>query len=72
MILNCMILFGVNYILMTCMVDVNVIYHNPESCNLMSCSLWMICSLAGVVCHSRVCDCILSVLNGIIPYSISL
>ena len=66
MILNCMILFGLDYILTICRIGMNVIYCGPESSNLKSCSVEMICSLASVVCHGGVCDCILSALNGIV------
>ena len=44
-----------------CRMGMNVIYCGPESGNLMSCGVWMICSVAGVVCHSGFCDCGLGV-----------
>ena len=64
-ILNCMVLWGVHYILMIYVMDMNVIYCSPESGNWMSCSVWMICDVAGVVCHGEFCSWGLSVLNGI-------
>ena len=66
MISNCVTLFGLSYVLTICRMVVNVIYCGPESGNLMSFGVWMICSVAGVVCHGGVCDCDLSVLNGVI------
>ena len=66
MISNSVILFGVIYILTIYRMDVNVIYRGPVSGNLMSCCVWMIGGVAGMACHSGVCDCVLSVLNGII------
>ena len=66
MILNHGILFGVNDILTICRMCVNVIYCSPVSSNLMSCGVWMICGIARVVSHGGVCDCVLSVLHGII------
>ena len=58
-------LFSVSYISVIYRMDVNVIYCSPDSSNLMSCSVWMICSVAGVVCHGGFGDFGLGVLNGI-------
>ena len=65
MILNYVILLGVRYISTIYRMDMNVIYCSPESGNLMSCSVWMICSVTSMVCHGGFCNCGLSVLNGI-------
>ena len=46
MISNCMILFVVSYVLMICRMVENMIYCGPESGNLMSCSVWMICGVS--------------------------
>ena len=66
MILNCVILFGVNYTWMIGRVVVSVIYCDPESGSLMTCGVWRICSVASVVCYGGTCGCDLSVLNRII------
>ena len=47
------------------MMGMNVIYCSPWSGNLMSCGVWMICSVAGVVCHGGFCGFGLGVLNGV-------
>ena len=39
---------------------------HPESGDLMSCGLWMICNVASVVCHGAFCGCGLGVLNSVI------
>ena len=46
LILNCMILFGVNYILTIGEVVMSVIYCDPKSGSLMSCNVWRICGVA--------------------------
>ena len=66
MVLNCVVLFGVNCTLIISRVSVNVICCSPESGSLMSCGVWRICGVTNVVCHGGVCDCVLSVLNGVI------
>ena len=66
MILNCMISFGVNYILMIGKVVMSAIYCNHESDSLMSCSLWKICSVTSMVCHSEVYICVCNMLTWII------
>ena len=38
-------------------VGCNVIYCNPESGHLMSCNVWRICGVTGVVYHGMTCDC---------------
>ena len=65
MILNCVILFGVNYSSVINKVVMSVTYCDPDSGSLMSCGVWKICSMTGVVCHIRTWSCVLSVLNGV-------
>ena len=66
MIPNCMILFSVNCTLMIGGVGVNVICCGPESGSLISCGVWRICSVTGVVCYGGTCDSVLNVLDGVI------
>ena len=66
MILNYIISFGVNYVLMIGTVVMSVIYCDPESGSMMSCSVLRICGTTGVVCYGMICNCDPSVLNGII------
>ena len=65
-ILNCVILLGVNYTLTIDRLIMTVIYCDPESSNLMRCGVWNICSVTGVVCHGMTCCCVLRVLNGVV------
>ena len=58
--------FCVNYTSRISRLVVSVIYCNPESHSLMSCAVWRICSVVGVMCHGGTCGCVLGVLNGVI------
>ena len=39
----------------------DLVINNPKSCNV-----WMICDVTGVVCHGKVCGCVLCGLSKII------
>ena len=52
--------------LVGCRMVVSVTYYDLKINNPRSCNVWMICHVAGAVCHSKVCGCVLCGLSEII------